>query len=650
MQSTFKMLLTPIQVGGLRLVNRMVRSPMWSRTSSVDGEVTQQLLDLYENAAKGGPSMIIVEAVAIAERYSWPESQLRIDDAKFMPGLRRLVEIIHLNGVACEFQLHCAGAFGRDAISPSGVACYGLGRAWFVQPRAISISEVEEIRDRFIAGAVRAKELECDGVVLHGSTSYLLQQWFSPHTNKRTDRYGGSLENRMQLPLEIIRGIREKCGPSFVIGYSMVIDEFLPDGITLEESTAFAKALEKEGVDHIDLMAGHYETGTLEKGMGRSPRQPKGLFDKAEIFKKSVEMKIFARCMGEHNPIKWEEALAKGQCDVIQAGRPLLCDPELPKKVREDRFDDIRLCLRCGQCYETGTIKAYQHHCSLNADLCKERDFAIKRVTAAPRRVLVIGGGPAGLEAARVAALRGHSVTLMEKATELGGYARIAALPIGKEEIKTSFIDWLERQCKKAGVETELRREVTMEVVKRLQPDVVIVATGAKPFIPPIPGIDKPHVIIAEDVLTGKAVHIGKKVVVAGGGEVGVETADFIIEKQLAEKVTIIEMLPLLASDMPAIPRTYMLQVVLPKWGITSFTSLKILEITDGGVIALQKDWKSRTFEADTVVNAMGYVPNNVLGEALRPEVPEVYMIGDCVRPRNILHAVHEAAYVARGI
>jgi 2,4-dienoyl-CoA reductase-like NADH-dependent reductase (Old Yellow Enzyme family)/thioredoxin reductase len=650
MQSACKMLLTPIQVGTLRLGNRMVRSPMWSRTSSVDGEVTQQLLDLYENAAKGGPSLIIVEAVAIAERYSWPESQLRIDDVKFMPGLRRLVETIHLNSVTCELQLHCAGAFGRDAISPSGVACYGLGRAWFVQPRAVSIPEVEEIRDHFIAAAVRAKDLECDGVVLHGSTSYLLQQWVSPHTNKRVDRYGGSFENRIQLPLEIVRGIRQKCGPAFVIGYSMVIDEFLPDGITLEESTAFAKALEKEGVDHIDLMAGHYETGTLEKGMGRSPRQPKGLFEKAEIFKRSVSMKIFARCMGEHNPVKWEEALAKGQCDVIQIGRPLLCDPELPKKVKEDRLDDIRLCLRCGQCYETGTIKTYQHHCSLNAELCRERDFAVKRRTSGSKRVLVIGGGPAGLEAARVAAVRGHSVTLMEKETQLGGYARIAALPIGKEEIKTSFIDWLERQCRKAGVEIELGRELSVEVVKALGPDVVIVATGGRPFIPPIPGIDKAHVIIAEDVLTGKAARIGKRVIVAGGGEVGVETADFIAEKRFAESVTIVEMLPLLASDMPAMPRTYLLQVILPKWGIISFTNMKILEITDDEVITLQKDWNSRKFEADTVVNAMGYIPNNTLGEALKAEFSEVYMIGDCVKPRNILHAVHEASYVARSL
>jgi NADPH-dependent 2,4-dienoyl-CoA reductase/sulfur reductase-like enzyme len=353
--------------------------------------------------------------------------------------------------------------------------------------------------------------------------------------------------------------------------------------------------------------------------------------------------------MGQHDPVEWEEALTNGQCDAVQIGRPLLCDPELPQKIKDDRYDDIRLCIRCGHCYESGTIKGYQHHCSLNAELCKERDYAITRTSSGQKRVLVIGGGPAGLEAARVAALRGHEVTVMEREAELGGYARIASLPIGKGEIKTYFIDWLERQCRKAGVKIELNAEASVDLVRRREPDVVIVATGSRPFIPSIPGIDKENVVAAEDVLTGKAC-TGKTVVVAGGGEVGVETADFMVERGLAEKVTIIEVLPVLASDMPAMPRTYLLQVILPKWGIACLTDMKILEIADDGVIALQRDWKSRKVEADTVVNAMGYVANDALGAALEGEVPLLFTIGDCVKPRNILHAIHEAAYVARKI
>lgn len=643
------LLLQPIKIGTLLLKNRMVRSPMWSRYSGVNGEVTQQILDMYESASKGGPAMIIVEAMAIADRYTWSESQLRIDDPKFLPGLGRLVETIHLNGTACEFQLHCAGAFGKDPISPSGVPCYGLGRQIYVQPRPLSLPEVEEIRDLFVTAAIRAKDLECDGVVIHGATSYLLQQWVSPHTNKRTDRYGGSFENRIQLPLEIVRGIKQKCGSSFVVGYSMVIDELLPDGISIEESTAFAKALEQEGVDHIDLNIGTYETSSLDKGVGRSHRQPKGAFEKAEVFKKLVNIKVFARCNGEHDPIKWEQGLQKGQFDVIQIGRPLLADPDLPKKVIEGNLEDIRLCIRCNQCYETGVIKCFQLACTVNAELGKERDYAIKRLTYAPKRVLVIGGGPAGLEAARVAALRGHKVTLMEKGTELGGNARIASLSVGKEEIKTYFIDWLERQCKKAGVKIELNKEVSLQAVKQLDPEVVIVATGPNVLIPPIPGINKPHVITAEDVLTGK-VKVGKRVVIAGGGQVGVETADFIAEKNQAESITIIEMLPVLALDMPAMSRTYMLQVLLPKWGVKTFTNMQIQEITHEEVIALDKSWNRHKFGADTVVNALGYVPNATLSEVLNGEVRELYKVGDCEKVGNILGAVHKAAYIARQI
>lgn len=648
MGAKLELLLQPIQIGPVRLKNRMVRSPMWSRMSSVAGEVTQQLLDMYEQAAKGGVALIVVEGMGIDGRYLWPEPQLRIDDKKFMPGLRRLVDIIHRNGCACEFQLHCAGAFGIDPISPSGVACYGQNRMSYVQPRALSIPEIEEIKNAFIKAAVRAKELECDGVVVHGATSYFLQQWVSPHTNKRTDRYGGSFENRIQLPLEIVQGMREQCGPSFIIGYTMVIDELLPDGTTMEESLAFAKALEQRGVDHIDLNMGTSETSSLEKGIGRSHRQPKGAFDKTEYFKKLVNMKIFARSNGEHDPVKWEEALQKGQCDLIQAGRPLLADPELPKKVKEGRLEDIRLCIRCTQCSDTGTVKGFQHACTVNAELGKERDYAIQRVNA-PKRVLIVGGGPAGLEAARVAALRGHEVTLLEKESQLGGNARIAALPIGKEEIRTYFLAWLERQCQKAGVRFQLNREASVEAVRKINPDVVIVAMGSRPLAPDIPGLDRLPVVTAEDVLTGKAM-VGKRVVVAGGGLVGLETADFLAEKKLAATVTVIEMLPTLARDMPAAPRNYMLQVLLPKGGVKTVTNMHIQEITIAGVIALDNTWKRHLFECDTVVNALGYTANRELGEALQGIVGELYNIGDSVKPGNILTAVHDAAYTARQI
>lgn len=645
----FKWLVQPIRVGPLLLSNRMVRGPVHSNLCLETGEVSQQLIDMYEFSARNGPSLIVIEATAVDGRHTG-KAELRIDDRRFEPGLHRLVEAIHVNGVPVVIQLRHQGMWGNDPVSPSGVACYGMARKTYVQPRVMSLAEAEEARDLFVAAAVRAKNIEFDGVVLHGAVSYLLQQFVSPHTNRREDRYGGSLENRCAMPLEIVRGIRQKCGLPFPIGYSLAVDEFLPDGITPEESLAFAKSLEREGVNWVDLTVGSYETSSSHPKGGLSYRQEKGFFELLDAFKKALSIPVFARCRGEHDPSKWEETIKKGQCDVIQMGRPLLCDPELPRKIAQDRLDDIRQCIRCNYCFETGTIRGWQVSCALNPSFGRDRDYAIERIGTHPKRVLVVGGGPGGLEAARVAALRGHKVTLMEKEATLGGNLRIASLPPGKEGYQKYFGDWLERQCEKAGVRIELNKEVTAGVVEELKPDVVIIATGATPLIPAIRGIDnRKNVVTAADVLTGKA-SVGKKVVVAGGGEVGIETADFITSNGMAESVTIVEMLAEIGSDMTATNRTYMLTSILPRSDVKMFTNMHIAEITDEGIVADDKEWKQHKFEGDTIVLALGYTANTALYEALKDKVPELYRIGDCAKPRNIADAVREGAYVARQI
>lgn len=649
MQAKIKRLLEPIQVGPLLLKNRMIMSPVRTRFATVNGEVTDQLIDYYIARARNKPGMITTGSSYVDYRHV-AEPLIRIDDNKFLPGLSRLVDVIHVNNVPVVIQLNHKGAFGTDPISPSGVASYTMARKAYVQPRAMTLGEAEEARDFFIAAAVRAENIGFDGVEIMGGASYLLQQFVSPHTNKRTDRYGGSFENRITMPVEIVRGIRGKCGSSFVIGYAMVADELLPGGTNLEESKAFAKVLEKEGVDYISVMVGTYETGGSEEGRGRCLWQRRGLFDISQQFKEIVDnMKVFARSAGAHDLAMWEEALEKGQADAITLGRPLLCDPELPKKVSEGRPDDIRLCVRCGYCTERGVIQSGQVDCALNSELGREREYAIKH-TANPKHVLVIGGGPAGLEAARVAALRRHEVTLMEKEAQLGGNLRIASLAIGKEHYKSYFLDWLEHQCRKAGVKIELSKEVTRMSIEKAKPDVVIVATGATPVIPEIHGVNMPHVVMAADVLTGR-VRVGKKVIVAGGGQVGVETSLSITEKGLAESVTIIEQYGI-AADMYSVNRAYVLTVLLPKYGIKTFTNMHIEEIKGEGVVARARDqeWKKYIFEADTVVIAMGYTPNRAIYEGLSDQVQELYMIGDCVKARQIANAVHEGAYVARQI
>lgn len=643
------MLLEPYQLGSLRLRNRIIMGPMWSRYAAASGEVSQKQIDYFAMRAKYRPALIIVESAAVDGRHTWVQGQIRIDDDKFLNRLYDLVYAIHRNDVPVFIQLHNAGAFGTNPISPSGVATYGQGRTEHVQPRAISLEEAEEIRDMFIKAAVRAKEVGFDGVEIHGGTGYFLQQWVSPHTNKRTDRYGGSFQNRITLPLEIVQGIRNKCGRDYPLGYAICADELLPDGITLDESKAFVKALEREGVDYINIATGVYETFHLPGRSGVCLRQPRGLTHISQEFKKiAATIKVHVRSSGEHDPFKWEEALKKGKADVITIARQFLCDPEFPRKVEEGRLDEIRRCILCYYCGLTASIGKGSLICVVNPDLGREREYAITRAEA-PRKVLVVGGGPGGLEAARVAALRGHDVTLMEKEAELGGNVRTASLVLGKEQFKPYIVDWEERQCLKAGVKIKLGKKVTPLVVKQAKPDVVIIATGSTPLIPQIKGVNRPNVVIAADVLAGKA-KVGKRVAVIGGNQVGIETADYMVEKGLAESVTVIEMLPEIARDMDSMNKMYLFTNLLPKYDVRLFTSMQVEEITAKGVVAIDKEWKRHTFEADTVVIAAGYTPNVSLYEQLIDSVPEIYRIGDCIRPGQIINAIHDGAYIARQI
>lgn len=634
----------PIAVGNLVLKHRMIMAPMMKIFGAENGEVTQPVIDYYSARAKGGAALITTGLFEVLGRKTvrYP----RIDDDKYVYGLRKLAEAIHSDGVPIIVQLHHGGPSAGDPISPSGVPCLTAGQE-IIQSRAMNLEDIEEIRELFIQAAIRVKQAGCDGVAPHGAATYLLQQFFSPRMNLRNDRYGGSLENRMRLPLEIVRGIRERCGPEFVIGYAMVVDELIPGGIVLEDSVRFAVALEKEGVDYMDVRAGTHESFALtENGRGHSNHQPRtGIWEYSEPLKKALKTRVFCSTSGCYDPGLWEEALQKGQADVISIGKPLICDPDMPKKVLEGKFDDIRHCILCINCLGYGA-----RGCDLNPAVGKEREYTIRRADH-PKKVLVVGAGPGGLETARVAALRGHEVTVMDKDSELGGNLRIIGLCEGND-LYVNFRDWLIGQCTKAGVKFELRKEVTPQVLKETKPEVVVVATGAPvPVIPPIPGIKKPHVVTPVDVLTG-SVSVGKNVVVIGGSRVGVDTAYTIAVKGLAERVAIVEPfpVPVLAYDMSILCRTYMLFVLLPKYGVHGFTGMRIEEITDREVVMVDREGKRQKIKGDTVVIALGYSPNMSLYEALKAENVEVYAIGDCEKARTVADAVHEGAHLARQI
>ena len=652
MNTRFSKLAEPFKLGAIEAKNRIWFSPVWTRFATVHGEVTQTLVDHYTARARGGVGLITQEATAVDSRHVWNEPEIRVSASMYAPGLHKIVEAVHRYDVPIICQLHSSGMFGTDPISPSGVPAYDFGLSRYIQPRVLTLTEIEEIRDLFIAAAVRAKTIGYDGVELHGATAYLLEQFLSPHNNKRTDKYGGSLENRILLALEIVRGMREKCGPDYVLGYTSVDDDALPDGIRSEETLVFAQELERAGLTYFDLqIPGTYETFHYGEIAGLVRKQKSGMFDIAAKYKDVLNIPVTCRSCSNTNYDEWEESIAKGKVDAVRAGRPLLADPDMAGKILDGRSEDVRRCLVCNECLQTGVFDIWACNCTVNYGLGRgEKTNVNGPGVAVPKKVVIIGGGPGGLEAARVAALRGHTVMLLEKQPKLGGEVKIAALSLDKEALM-SLIYWQEKECKKLGVTIKLNQEATRDFVKDLEPDVAIVATGAVPHKPAIPGVGLPHVVTADLVFAGK-VSVGEKVVIAGGEMIGIEIADFIIQKGLAKDVTIIDRGPMeeIGEGMPGIDLAYWMRNVFPHLGLKIVTDMQVDEITEKTVVALDKRWRRHSFAADTVVLALGYRPVNDLYNALKENISEVYLIGDARQPKNIMSAVHDGAYFGERI
>jgi NADPH-dependent 2,4-dienoyl-CoA reductase/sulfur reductase-like enzyme len=473
----------------------------------------------------------------------------------------------------------------------------------------------------------------------------LITQFLSPRTNKRTDRYGGCFDNRIRFPLDIIQNIQKKCGPHYPIGIRIIGDEWLPDGFLPEEAVLFAQRLEQSGVAYISVTAGTYESFPLDGGY-LSIGAPKGKSIQygAEI-KKNVNVPVFIN--GKiADPVWMEQLLEEGKGDIIALGRPLVSDPDLPAKAQNGDLDDIRKCNSCCHCLDT-FMRNLPLECFQNADVGREAEYFIK-VTDDPKKVLVVGGGPGGLEAARVAALRGHEVTLMEKQSELGGQLLLAAIPTGKEEYKTVTVEWLVNQCKKAGVKIELNKMADLNVIKQFNPDVLLIATGGRPLIPAIPGADGENIMTYEEALKYEGNLEKKKIVVVGGGDIGAETAEFLATK--GASVCVIEMLPELAPLMEMQNRISLL-TRLAILGVEIRPQHLVDQIKKDGVIALNmQTMQKNTVEADLVVLALGVTPDNDLANTVKGKTKETYFVGDCVAPRKAANAIHQASFIARQI
>ncbi len=653
MASKFPHLFSPLKVGPLTLKNRIEAAPVSQAELSPNGYLTRENIAYYRLKAKGGAAVVTVgESIVHTPTGKSHARQIPLDDKGVIPSLAETADAIHQYGALASIELahggmECDPVFlgGRNPIGPSArMVDIGSGT---VGTRTVEVEEMsealmEEIADAYGEAAVTVKLAGFDMCMIHAAHGWLLSQFLSPLVNKRTDRYGGSIENRARFPMMCIDRVRERVGNDFAIELRIGGSELVEGGYTIEDAVAFAKMAEAK-VDLLHVSAGaHYLIDTL------TTTHPSMFLEHgcnvylAEAVKKAVGIPV-ATVGGLSDPAQMEEIIATGQADVIAVARGLLADPEIPKKAQYDRDHEIVHCLRCFECmssvFTTGTMK-----CAINPIVGREFESSFAVPPTEPKKVLVVGGGPAGMKAAITAAGRGHDVMLCEKSDSLGGALRYAQGVSFKKDLD-QFMWQLIRKVMTTPVGLILNTEITPQLIETGQPDVVIVAVGAEPVVPNIPGMNKQSVIMAAGVYDSDA-KIGDRVVVVGGGLVGCETGLHLAQQ--GKDVTIVEMLDDVASDSNAMYRKA-LMLELQK-SVMMLTGLTCHEIADEGVIALNKNGERITVQGDTVVIAVGYRPRTDVADTLYGTAPEVMVIGDCVRPGKVLHAIRTGYDAAMAI
>ncbi len=641
-------LFEPGKIGKLQIKNRIVMAPMGiGGLAEPDGTLSPEGIDYYVARAKGGVGLIITGSARVSQEieYSGGVRLLAVNGSTYIARLSELAERLHNFGA--KFAVQLIAGMGRvidlaslrkgGAVAPSPVPYFWDSS---ITVRELTTEEVERLVRAFELGAEIARASGVDAIEINAHNGYLADQFQTALWNRRTDKYGGGLEGRLRFAMEVIKGIRKGAGEDFPIIYRFGLTHYLDGGRVVEEGLEIAKRLEAEGVDAFHIDAGCYETRYWASPPTTQP--PGCMVDLAEMVKKVVKVPVIA--VGKLGyPDLAERVLREGKADFIALGRALLADPEWPNKVREGRLGDIRPCIGC---YEGCTKRLFEEgtyiSCAVNPMTGREREFTITPA-AKKKSVLVVGGGPAGMEAARVAALRGHRVTLWEKGDTLGGNLIPASIPGFKQDYR-SLINYLSTQIKKLGVTTRLKQQATPQLIEEMNPDVVLIATGATPIILGIPGVEKDKVVTATDLLLGRK-EAGDSVVVIGGNLVGCETALYLAQK--GKKLTIVEILDSTARDMFVSSRMHLMKL-LAESNVKILTRTNVLEITDEGITIADEHGERGTLDADTVVLAVGLKSNDELLKALKHKVPKVYAIGDCVEPHKVINAIWEGFHTAR--
>ena len=642
MSKMFPHLFTPGRIGSLTLKNRILKAPQSSGMSNMDGTVSERLVRYYRDQAAGGAGCIVVEYAYVDDiGAKSAHCHLGISSNEHIPGLAWLAENIREMGSVPGIQIeHCGRQkfLGTQPIcAPSAIPWPKLWDQYGVQavPHVLTVEEIQDIVHAFGDSALRAKQAGFELVEIHGAHGYLLTNFFSPHTNHRTDLYGGSLENRMRIYVEIVRDVRKKVGPDFPVTIRLSGTDYEPDGFPIEDTIAMAKVLEREGIDAFHISGGDHHTMIHQV----SPMAMSICHNTwaAEAIKKVVSVPVIAS--GSITlPQYAEEIIASGKGDFVGLGRPLWADPEWPNKAAADHPEDIRPCIRCNEgCLERTFFNYKAITCALNPVVSREGEL---KITPAPvkKKVAVVGAGTAGLEAARVLALRGHDVTLYEEKDKKGGLLHEAAAPEFKADIRP-FMQYQITAIEKLGIPV-VQKKATPADLEGF--DAVVCATGSLPIIPNLPGVDKPIAVDCLSAING-AKPVGKKVVVVGGGLVGTETALDLAEN--GHSVTLVELLPRIMKDV-AVTDFLAYSERIAKTDMRILTDTRLEEVLDNGA-RISGPKGEEVVEADTVILALGLKAEQGLYNELAAAGKEVYLAGDAVKAGKIFDAIHTAYRVA---
>lgn len=635
-------LFSPFRIRNIDLKNRIVMPALASFLIEDDGTVTEKTIEHYRKRAAGGPAMVIVEAHSVSPEGIVSNHQARIFDDRFIEGLSKIARVMKSEGAVPAIQIHHAGrqtsprVIKQKPFAPSTLPCPTI----LAEVEPLSPEGIQRIVRHFGDAAIRAVQAGFELIEIHGAHGYLINQFLSGFSNNRSDDYGRDTLGRTRFAKEVIEEVRRRLGPDFPLSFKISAQEFVPGGLDVEESIVILKRLVESGIDVVQVSAGN--DGTPEWICQPMFMEKACLADSAARIKQVLDIPVMT--VGRINdPLLAESIIEEGKADLVCMGRGLLADPELPTKAEAGELDDIRICIACNTCMES-IFRKGRIECLVNPALGREKEMEI-RPADSPKKVMVIGGGPGGLNVAWVAAKRGHDVHLYEKQPILGGQLNLGTVTNYKQEL-LSLINFQKRQIEKFGVNIHLNFEVTLETVEQERPEVIILSTGSRPVMPDVPGIEKAIVFSIPEILDGSQ-PLKRKTVIIGGGATGCEVAHHLSENGCP--VTVVEQLPKIAPQLETITRKVLVKQ-LRNLGVKFMTGCRLKRVENNGVLVTDREGKDLFIDAEGVIIAVGNEPDNRLYEQIKPLGIPIYQIGDCLEPRGAKQAIHEGAVIGRTI